>query len=119
MPEPEYVRPSYLAAGAENYIKGLEVISTPQGVIFNGDPNSANEGNKESIVDGDLNTYFHSSYDPNNKTPLPHEYIIDLGGLKSFNYLEVFTRKTDGVGIIGDYEIYVADEYDGANTNWR
>ena len=79
MPEPEYVRPSNLAAADDTLLKGLTVISTPQGVIPNSDPNSQKEGIKENIVDGDISTYFHSSYDNSNKTPFPHEYIIDLG----------------------------------------
>ena len=118
MPEPEYVRPSNLAAADDTLLKGLTVISTPQGVIPNSDPNSQKEGIKENIVDGDISTYFHSSYDNSNKTPFPHEYIIDLGGEKTFNNLEIYTRQSNQVGVIGDYEIFVADEYDGDQTVW-
>ena len=118
MPEPEYVRPSNLAAADDTLLKGLTVISTPQGVIPNSDPNSQKEGIKENIVDGDISTYFHSSYDNSNKTPFPHEYIIDLGGEKTFNNLEIYTRQSNQVGVIGDYEIFVADEYDGDKTVW-
>ena len=118
MPKPEYVRPHILSSGNESIIKNLKVISTPKGVEPNSDPNSANEGNPDNIVDGDINTYFHSSYS-NDKTPFPHEYIFDLGEKKSFNNLEVYTRRTgDAVGIIGNYEIYVSDEYDGDKTTW-
>lgn len=118
MPEPEYVRPSNLAAADDTLLKGLTVISTPQGVIPNDDPKSHNEGIKENIVDRDISTYFHSSYDNSNKTPFPHEYIIDLGGEKTFNNLEIYTRQSNQVGVIGDYEIFVADEYDGDKTVW-
>ena len=118
MPKPEYVRPHILASGNESVIKNLKVINTPKGVEPNNDPNLVNEGNTYNIVDGDINTYFHSSYS-NDKTPLPHEYIFDLGEKKSFNNLEVYTRRTgDAVGVIGNYEIYVSDEYDGDNTTW-
>lgn len=118
MPEPEYVRPSVLAGGNETIVKDMKVISTPKGVVPNADPNSANEGNPDNILDGDINTYFHSSYS-NDKTCLPHEYIFDLGGEKSFNNLELYTRRTGELaGVIGDYEIYVADKYDGDNTKW-
>ena len=118
MPEPEYVRPSYLASGDEYILKDVSVISTPKGVIPNDDPKSHNEGIKENIVDGDISTYFHSSYDTSNQTPFPHEYIFDLGGEKSFNNIEIFTRTYDHVGVIGNYEIYTADNYDGENTVW-
>ena len=118
MPDPEYIRPSSLATADETTVKGLTVISTPQGVVPNNDPNSHNEGNKENIVDGDISTYFHSSYDNSNKTPFPHEYILDLGGEKSFNNLEIYTRTYDHVGVIGDYEIFIADEYNGDKTVW-
>ena len=118
MPEPEYVRPSYLASGDEYILKDVSVISTPKGVIPNDDPKSHNEGIKENIVDGDISTYFHSSYDTSNQTPFPHEYIFDLGGEKSFNNIEIFTRTYDHIGVIGNYEIYTADNYDGENTVW-
>ena len=39
---------------------------------------------KENIVDGDISTYFHSSYDNSNKTPFPHEYIIGFRWRKIF-----------------------------------
>ena len=110
--------PMFMPVGTRATVKGLTVISTPQGVIPNNDPNSLNEGIKENIVDGDINTYFHSSYDNSNKTPFPHEYIFDLGGEKSFNNLEIYTRTYDHVGVIGDYEIFIADEYDGDKTVW-
>lgn len=118
MPDPEYIRPSILAAADETFLKGLAVISTPQGVVPNDDPNSHNEGIKENIIDGDINTYFHSSYDNSNRTPFPHEYILDLGGEKSFNNLEIYTRQFDQVGVIGDYEIFIADEYNGDKSVW-
>ncbi len=118
MPDPEYSRPSDLAASDETVLKDLTVISTPQGVVPTDDPNTHNEGKKENIVDGDMSTYFHSSYDNSNKTPFPHEYIFDLGGEKSFNTLEIYTRTYDYVGVIGDYEIFIADEYDGHKTVW-
>ena len=118
MPEPAYVRPPVLAGGNETLVNDIKVISTPKGVTPNDDPNSLKEGDPNNIVDGDLDSYFHSSYS-SDKTPLPHEYIFDLGGEKSFNNIEVYTRRTgDEVGVIGDYEVYVADKYDASNTNW-
>lgn len=119
MPEPVYVRPPVLASGSETLVNDIKVISTPKGVEPNEDQNSLKEGDPNSIVDGDISTYFHSSYS-NDKTPFPHEYIFDLGGEKSFNNLEIFTRRGgEEPGVIGDYEIYVADEYDDDNTIWR
>ncbi len=118
MPDPEYIRPSILATSDETLLKGLTVISTPQGVVPTDDPNTHNEGIKENIVDGDINTYFHSSYDNSNKTSFPHEYIFDLGGEKDFNNLEIYTRTYDHVGVIGDYEIFITDEYEEDQTVW-
>ena len=43
---------------------------------------------------------------------------MDLGGEKSFNNLEIYTRTYDHVGVIGDYEIFIADEYNGDKTVW-
>ncbi|MDE5977657.1 MAG: hypothetical protein K2G70_04220, partial [Turicibacter sp.] len=60
------------------------------------------------------------SYTDGNRTPFPHEYIFDLNEIKCFNQLEIFTRTSgDTVGVIGDYEIYVADELEGDQTQWR
>lgn len=115
MPNPEYVRPPILSGGNEVIVKNMQVISNPQGV----DPNkseSAHEADPNNMIDGDLNTYFHSDYS-DNRTPFPHEYIFDLGGEKSFNNLEIYTRSYDPVGVIGDYEIYVTDEYSN-NAQW-
>ncbi len=118
MPEPVYVRPPVLAGGNEILVNDIKVISTPKGVTPNSDPNSLKEGDPNNIVDGDLNSYFHSSYS-SDRTPFPHEYIFDLGGEKSFNNIEVYTRRTgEEAGVIGDYEVYIADKYDTSNTNW-
>lgn len=120
MPNPLYVRPSTLAAGNKSELTGIKVLKHPIGVIPNSDPLSLKEGDPNSIVDGDINTYFHSSYTDGNRTQLPHEYVFDLGDKKTFNYMEVLTRRTgEEVGVIGDYEIYVANEYNGDNTQWR
>lgn len=118
-PAPVYVRPSKVAASGASVLKDVSVISTPQGVIPNDDPNSSNEGDPNNIVDGDASTYFHSSYTESDKTPMPHDYIFDLGTEKSFNQIDVLYRTSgDDCGVIGDYEIYVADEYNGDATNW-
>lgn len=122
MIDPVYVRPSTVAASNQTFVTGMSVISTPEGVKY--DPNNPitlQEGNKDNIVDGDISTYFHSAHS-GNMTPFPHDYIIDLGGEKDFNYLEVYTRlESQGqlAGVIGDYEIYAADEYNGLDTEWR
>ena len=118
-PDPVYVRPSKLAASDSTVVSGVNVISTPIGVVENEDPNSVNEGNPDNIVDGNVYTYFHSSYTDSNRTQLPHEYVFDLGKEQNFNQIEILYRRTgDGCGVIGDYEIYVANEYDGDNTDW-
>ncbi len=117
-PTPEYVRPHVLGGSDETVIKNITVLSTPKGVKPNNDPNSANEGNPNNIVDGDMSTYFHSSYS-DDRTQFPHEYIFDLGETTTFNNVEIYTRQTGELaGVIGNYEIYVAEELNGENTQW-
>ena len=119
-PEPAYVRPSKLAASDSVSLKGVTVLSTPQGVIPNGDAASQNEGDPNNIVDGDISTYFHSSYTDSNRTPFPHDYIFDLGSEQCFNSMEMLYRITgDDCGVIGDYEIYTAMDYDGNQGDWK
>lgn len=117
-PSPVYVRPSVLAAADSYQLKGVSVISTPQGVSASEDAGALNEWDPENIIDGDVNTYFHSSYTDSNRTPFPHDYIFDLGSQQSFNGMEMLYRRSgDDCGVIGNYEIWIADNYD-KNTEW-
>ncbi len=117
---PQFVRPHILGGNNQSILRDIKVVSHPLGVIPNGDPNSLKEGDPQNIVDGDISTYFHSSYTDGNRTPFPHEYIFDLNEVKQFNQLDLFTRISgDTVGVIGDYEIYVTNELNGDQTEWH
>ena len=115
-PTPEYVRPHVLGGSDETVIKNISVVSTPNAMKPNDNPISLMEGNPANIVDGDISTYFHSSTS-SDKTPLPHEYVFDLGEVQTFNNVEVYTRRSgQEVGVIGDYELYVSDDLE--NGTW-
>lgn len=89
-----------------------KILSNPRG--------QSNDGSApESIIDGNKNTFFHSKYSGSNITPFPHEYIIDLGDIKSFNRIDIYTRSNNGNGTIGDYEIYISNEYLEDKTDWK
>lgn len=88
-----------------------QVLKTPNAQA--GDGNNAN-----SIIDGNKNTFFHSKYSGGGITAFPHDYIIDLGEEKIFNKIDVYTRANNTNGTIGDYEIYIANEYQEEETKW-
>lgn len=110
--EPAYMRKANkIQANQKIDYSNASVISTP--IEQKNDGKGAN-----TIIDGDRNTYFHSAY-TGNKTKFPHEYIIDLGKEQTFNQIDIYTRSNNTNGTIGDYEIYVADQYEESNTKWK
>ncbi len=44
-----------------------------------------------TLIDGNLDSYWHSQYDPH--APLPHWAIIDMASDKSISYFEVYREK--------------------------
>ena len=113
LPEnPYYERPLYkqkdkIVLDLDN----AQVLKTPAA--------QGSDGNVQSMLDGDYSTFFHSRWWGNGITPFPHEYIIDLGEEKTFNEISIYTRASNTNGTIGDYEIYVANEYNEDNTKWN
>lgn len=93
------------------YNESAKVLAAPRGQ--NGDG-----GGTDKIIDYDRLTFFHSAYSGSIK-PFPHDYIIDAGRAETFNRIDICTRTNNTNGTPGDYEIYVANEYNGENTKWN
>lgn len=96
----------------------LKIDYTNASVIKTPIEQKNNQAGSKTIIDGDENTYFHSAY-TGNRTKFPHEYIIDLGKEQTFNQIDIYTRSSNTNGTIGDYEIYVTNDYEGENTKWN
>lgn len=115
-----FSRPSTLAVSTDNKaaLTGLKVISAPKGGVETNDPAAHGEGKVDNMVNGNYSTYFHSAHS-GDQTALPHEYIFDLGGEKTFNYVDIAARDTGYQWhSLGNYRLYVADEYKEADTKW-
>ena len=117
MPEPEYVRPSNLAAD-DTLLKGLTVISTPQGVIPNSDPNSQKEGIKENIVDGDKTVWTPIAEDKTRKgnSSAPADIKLSLQPVKA-RYLKIKAlNNRDGYDITILAEVKVSNKTNVKNV---
>lgn len=55
------------------------------------DERASDGGGMHTLIDGNLDSYWHSQYDPH--APLPHWAIIDMGSEKNISYIEVYRRK--------------------------
>ena len=118
MPEPEYVRPSNLAAADDTLLKGLTVISTPQGVIPNSDPNSQKEGIKENIVDGDKTVWTPIAEDKTRKgnSSAPADIKLSLQPVKA-RYLKIKAlNNRDGYDITILAEVKVSNKTNVKNV---
>ncbi|BDD11510.1 hypothetical protein FUAX_39420 (plasmid) [Fulvitalea axinellae] len=80
----------------------LTVISSPP----------AREGKPDYIVDGDVNSKFHTNWD-NSTPPMPHDIVVDMGEQKEVAYFVYHTRQDQNDQITKCY-LYVSDDPD----NW-
>lgn len=76
---------------------------------------SADHGGRIALLDGDLNSFWHSAYEGGN-APLPHWAVIDMRSQKKISKVEVYRRagNTDTKSV----ELYVSDQPDGNTGNW-
>ncbi len=78
------------------------------------DETASDGGGMKTLIDGDLNTYWHSKWDPT--TPLPHWAIIDMESPKKMTYFDIYRRSgsTDTKSI----QLFVSDESDPESESW-
>lgn len=81
-------------------------------VLAVSDETASDGGGKDAIIDGDLNTWWHSNYTGEN-TPLPHWAIIDMESAKEMTKIELH-RHAD----IKTVEIYVNDKPEADDSGW-
>ncbi len=82
-----------------NYVSkdGWEIVSAPS-PHGNIDPNV--------LVDGDINTIYHSNYtNSSTRTPMPHIYILDMKKSNKINFFEIYTRNNSNSCIV-ECELY-------------
>ncbi|MCH5718248.1 discoidin domain-containing protein [Niabella hibiscisoli] len=65
-----------------------------------------------TLIDGNLDSYWHSQYDPH--APLPHWAVIDMASEKNISYFEVYRRK--GNGDAKTAQLFVGNSADPAGT---
>jgi beta-galactosidase len=65
------------------------------------------EGNPDHVLDGDMNTIWHSKYSPD-KAPLPHSLTVDMAAPTSIKAVRVTPRPDGSNGVARDYELYLS-----------
>ncbi len=69
-------------------------------------PNAEGDKDPNILVDGDTNEIYHSVYtDLSLKTPMPHEFILDMKNINKVNFFEIYTRNNSNSCIV-EYELY-------------
>lgn len=71
----------------------------------------------DRLFDGNLSTEWISWWDGGVNIPFPQVFVVDMENAHVFTKFLVQDHGT-AQGNYRDYEIYVADEYDGENTQW-
>lgn len=79
------------------------------------DETASDGGGIASLIDGDLNTYWHSQWEGGD-APLPHWVVIDMASSKKISGLEVFRRA--GNKDAKTIQFFVNDNPDAANGGW-
>lgn len=71
-------------------------------------------GGKNTIIDGNINSYWHSNYKGNNSAgdesqKLPQFFVIDLGSVQDFNKIGYRPRVGLHNGYVKEYKVFVSD----------
>lgn len=84
-------------------------------VLACSDETASDGGGMASLIDGDLNTYWHSQWEGGD-APLPHWAVIDMVSSKKISGLEVFRRA--GNKDAKTIQFFVNDNPDAADGHW-
>ncbi|HAR39113.1 MAG: hypothetical protein A2W86_10815 [Bacteroidetes bacterium GWD2_45_23] len=78
------------------------------------DEKASDGGGMHTIIDNNLNNYWHSQWGPN--IPLPHWAIIDMQSTKTIAFMEVYRRKnsTDTKTV----QIFLSNDPDPESLEW-
>lgn len=83
-------------------------------VTTSGECNDGNSGHAASIIDGNINSYWHSNWDGNNASgdtskQLPQFFQLDLGSEQEFDKIGYMPRGGLDNGTVTAYKIYVSN----------
>lgn len=83
-------------------------------VTTSGECNDGNSGHAASIIDGNINSYWHSNWGGNNASgdtskQLPQFFQLDLGSEQEFNKIGYMPRGDLDNGTVTAYKIYVSN----------
>lgn len=83
-------------------------------VIEVSDETASDGGGMNTLIDGDLGTYWHSQYGPD--IPLPHWAIIDMNSPKKIAKFDVYRRRgnTDSKTV----QLFASDDSDPDSADW-
>lgn len=73
----------------------------------------ANNGRAIFVLDGDINTFWHSQWQGANPGP-PHHLVVDMGAVKTLHGIAITARQTDGGGKPNEVSIETSTD----NVNW-
>ena len=71
-----------------------------------------NTGTADAIIDGNVNTYWHSHYSDNTNKAMPHWFMVDMQKSQAVGAIGIITRQAEKSvnGHIKDYEIWTGDD---------
>lgn len=84
-------------------------------VLSCSDETASDGGGMTSLIDGDLETYWHSQWE-GGEAPLPHWVVIDMQSPKKMSKIEIYRRagNTDAKSV----RVFVNDDSDPAGKGW-
>ncbi len=94
-----YSRKTYISK------QGWQVLEAPIAASAATNPNV--------LIDGSYSTNYHTSTG-GNKTPFPHNFVVDMGSVQSFNFFEVCVRNNVN-SYVRDYQLFTS--LDGVEYN--
>lgn len=116
----ESVRPIRREAEITYYPDRLEEIPTDSENVIETFTQESSEGAKENLVDGDINTYWHSAWS-SGVQPLPHWITMDFGEPVELGAFSYWFRQNNGdvAGRPSKWAIEVSDNGENWERIWE
>lgn len=89
-------------------------------VTVDGWNSDAGTGTADAIIDGNINTYWHSHYSDNTNKAMPHWFMVDMQKSRTVASVGIVTRQAESNinGHIKDFEIYTGDDADNLTKQY-
>ncbi len=75
----------------------------------------AENGKASSLIDGDIGTYWHSTWSSSNNPVYPHWFIVDFGKVENFAQFGMIRRHNNSTGGFKTFNIETSLD----KTNWK